>query len=87
VLPKWRIFRWLFLALQLSFVGWIVSVLVNTSSSHAKKACSYTSAVLAQACKDVYNAGRSADIVVIVAIWVAVDVILGMSYLVWKQKF
>ena len=86
VLPKWRVFRWVFLALQLSFVGWIIDILVNTSSSHAEEACRSSSAVLAQACQDVYRAGRDLDIIVIVAIWVAVDVILGLTYLVWKQK-
>jgi hypothetical protein len=71
------------LALQLAFVGWIVYALVN-SSSQARKACGTD--LLAQTCRDAYKVGSGLGVVVIVALWVAVDVIVGMTYLVWKQK-
>jgi hypothetical protein len=83
-LPKWRVFRWLFLAIQGGFVAWIITGLIDPSSSHAQKACGTD--LFAQACKDGYSVGRGVAVAIIVAIWVAVDVILGMTYLVWRQK-
>ena len=80
--PKRRFFRWLFLAIQLGFVGWIVDGLVSTSSDLHK--CGTD--VFSQVCKDAVNTGRGAGVAIIVAIWVALDMILGMTWLVWRQE-
>ena len=95
-----RVFLWVFLAIQVLFVIWLVTGLATTHTGP-------TAAQLAQGCynrnwyplfksqadcvthyggalTDAGNAGKAIGAGIIVALWVAVDVILGVSYGVYR---
>ncbi|MGW0424098.1 hypothetical protein [Streptomyces sp. NPDC003015] len=76
-----RIFPWVFLAVQALFVIWI-SVGVNTAGD--SNDCSGLTGDALQLCRDAGNAGTAIGVGLVIALWVAADVILGISYLVFR---
>jgi hypothetical protein len=81
--PKRKVFRWFFLAIQVLFIVWIIGGLASTSSSHQNKACNADQYV--DACKAGYSVGRGLGIAMVIGLWVAVDVIVGVTYAVWRH--
>ena len=73
-----RIFRWVFLAVQVIFVIWIIAGLVGT---HHGTDCGTLDANTCEAATDV---GASIAVYLIVMFWAAVDVILGLGYVVFR---
>lgn len=75
---KRRVFLWFFLAVQVLFVIWIIA----GSSSHVDT--SNCGSLAVQTCKDAQNVGKGIGAVLVVVLWVIVDFLLGMTYIVYK---
>jgi hypothetical protein len=67
-----RIFMWFFLAVQALFLIWLITGLVKTGNQHAVGSA-------AVAGKDI---GTTIGVGLVIGLWVAVDVILGVSRLI-----
>jgi len=78
--PKKRIFRWFFLAIQVLFLVWIIA---GGNSANDNVDCGTLSA---QACSDAAAVGTGIGIALIVILWVIVDIILGITYLIFRKK-
>lgn len=76
-----HIFRWFFLAVQALFVVWIISG-VNSAADN----CDGEVGELLEACQAGTAVGASIGVGMIVALWVAVDVILGITYLIFRKR-
>lgn len=77
---KRRIFRWIFLAIQALFLVWIITGGHAAASSHCDPNLS------AQACTAARQVGGGIGVLLIVFLWLAVDVILGVGYLIFRKK-
>lgn len=72
---KRRLFRWVFLAVQVAFLVWVVA---GASTGHPANCGTLDQ----QTCSQAYDAGKGIGVAVLIALWVAVDVILGITYLI-----
>ena len=73
VLPgkrKRRVFVWFFLALNLLFIWWIISVGRDANEEIATCA--------SQACKDGVETGTGIGVILILFVWAVVDVVVGL---------
>lgn len=75
---KKRIFRWVFLAVQLLFLIWVISGIAADDVD-----CNGLSA---QACSDANAVGTGIGVALILVLWVIVDVVLGLTYLIFRKK-
>lgn len=75
-----RVFRWIFLAVQVLFLIWIITG--ATSASHA----SCDPNLSQQACTAAKQVGGGIGVFLIIFLWVAVDVILGIGYLIFRKR-
>lgn len=73
---KRRFFLWFFLAVQAIFVIWLITA--GTSVDHSVTHC------VGQYCKGASEAGGAIGIGLVVVFWMVVDVILGISYGVYR---
>lgn len=80
VRKKRRVFRWVFLALQALFLVWIITGGHAAASSHCDPNLS------ASACTAARQVGGGIGVLVIIFVWLAVDVILGVGYLIFRKK-
>jgi uncharacterized membrane protein len=76
---KRRIFLWVFLAVQVLFVAWIVLGL--TSGGGTPSDCEGLSQ---QACNDAESIGTGIGVALIVGVWLAVDFLLAVVYGVYR---
>lgn len=74
-----RIFLWVFVAIQALFLLWLI--LGISSASGAPADCG---SLDAQTCNDAETAGAALGAFLIVFLWMAVDVILGMGFVIAK---
>lgn len=72
-------FRWFFLAVQALFLMWIIGG-VNSASDN----CDGEVGAALDACRTAVGAGIGAGL--IIGLWVAVDVILGITYLIFRKR-
>lgn len=72
-----RIFLWVFLAVQLIFIIWIAT----GANSAQSTSCSGLSA---QDCQNAKDVGTTIGVGLIIFLWAAVDVILGLTYGVYR---
>lgn len=77
-----RIFPWVFLGIQALFLVWIIAG-INAVSSGAGQDCGTLSA---QACSDAAAVGGGIGALLIVFLWLATDVILGIGYLIFRRR-
>jgi hypothetical protein len=75
-----RIFMWVFLAIQVVFVYWVFV----GSRSGDDKACADLTGDALKLCQDAGDVGTFIGVGMIVGVWVAVDLILGISYAVYR---
>jgi len=75
-----RYFPWVFLAIQLLFVIWIVSAIVGNSGDPVGDCGSLSQ----QACNDAESVGTGIGVALVVILWLVVDFILAITYLVFK---
>jgi purine-cytosine permease-like protein len=77
---KRRIFLWVFLAVQVLFVAWIIAGLAGASGTPAE-ACEGLSVA---ACNDAESIGTGIGVALIVGVWLAVDFLLAVVYGVYR---
>jgi hypothetical protein len=78
---KRHIFRWVFLAIQVLFLVWIISGIAGNSDS-----CADQAGDALDACQAGTAVGTGIGVALIIGLWVAVDVILGITYLIIRKK-
>lgn len=78
VKKKRKVFLWVFLAVQALFIVWIIA---GASAASKPKDCG---SLTAQTCQDAANIGTGLGVILIIGLWVAADVILGIGYLIYK---
>lgn len=71
-----RIFLWFFLAVQAIFIIWLITG--GTAADHSVTHCTGAN------CKGATEAGSAIGIGLIVVFWMVVDVILGVTYGVYR---
>jgi ABC-type Fe3+ transport system permease subunit len=76
---KRRIFMWTFLVIQAVFLLWII--LGVRSGAGTPDDCGTLSKV---SCNEAENTGTAIAVGLIVALWAAVDIILGISYAIYR---
>ncbi len=77
--PKRRVFMWFFLALQALFLLWLVW---GVSKSASNGGCISTDT----ACSTAAQVGTGLGFVMVLALWMVVDVILGVIFLVTRRR-
>ncbi len=76
---KRRVFLWVFLAVQVLFIAWIVIGL--TSAGGTPSDCEGLSQ---QACNDAESIGAGIGVALIVGVWLVVDFLLAVIYGVYR---
>src|ERR1700735_4980760 len=76
-----RVFPWVFLAVQALFVIWVIA---GAASGHGAAANCHQQYLTHAQCASASEAGTAIGVGIIIAFWVAVDVILGVCYGVWR---
>jgi hypothetical protein len=80
-LPDWRIFSYLIIAVNILFLVLII-VAISGSSGHATNCGTLDQ----QTCDDAKNVGTTLGVGLVVGFWAAVDVILGIIWLVTRSS-
>jgi hypothetical protein len=85
---KRRVFLWVFLAIQVLFIVWIVAGASSASSSGTSVDCTGLSAADCQSLKDAAAAGTAVGtglgIAAVVITWCVVDFLVGFGYTVYR---
>ncbi len=74
---KRRVFLWVFLAIQVLFLIWIIGGAASVDSGDC-------GTLDQQTCDDATAVGAGIGIFLIIMLWAFVDIILGFSYLIYK---
>lgn len=80
-MPKWRVFTWVILAVNLLFLIWVIS-----GTSSASSNCNGLTGRALSDCQAGTAVGASIGIGLIIVLWGFVDVILGVLWLVTRPK-
>jgi hypothetical protein len=80
-MPKWRPFTWIILAINVLFLIWVITAIAGASDTPAD--CGTLSA---EDCEAAEAVGTAIGTGIIVFFWVAVDVVLGIIWLVTRPK-
>ncbi len=75
-----RVFLWLFLAVQILFLIWVITGAASGSGASAD--CRGLTGDDLEVCEDASGVGTTLGVGLIVTLWAAVDIILGFTYLV-----
>lgn len=78
-LPDWRIFTYVILAVNVLFLVWIIA---GASAATHPGNCAGLSAA---DCQTAANVGAGIGVTIIIVLWVLVDIILGVLYLVTNR--
>ena len=78
---KRHVFRWVLLAIQALFLIWIVSGISGNSDN-----CSGQVGDALQTCQAATGIGTGIGVALIIGLWVAVDIILGITYLIVRKR-
>ena len=76
-----RVFPWVFLAIQALFVIWVIA---GAASGHSAAANCHDQYLTHQQCANATDAGTAIGVGLIIVFWAVVDVIMGISYGVWR---
>jgi hypothetical protein len=77
-----HIFRWVFLAIQVLFLVWIIAGAASSSSA----SCAGLKGAALHTCHDAGHVGTAIGVGLIIFLWAAVDLILGVGYLVFGRR-
>ncbi|MCQ9133076.1 OPT/YSL family transporter [Streptomyces hilarionis] len=77
-----RIFFWIFLAIQILFLIWVISGAASGSST--PEDCRGLTGDNLKLCEDADDVGTTIGVGLIIGLWAAVDVILGFTYVVYR---
>ncbi len=78
---KRHIFRWVFLAIQVLFLVWIIG-----GAGSAADNCAGETGQALEACEAGTAVGAGIGVFLILFLWMMVDVILGVGYLIMRKK-
>lgn len=78
----WRKLTWFILAVQALFIIWLI-VGLNDASHQTAKQCAGQQAT--RLCHDASNAGSAIGAALVIGLWVAVDIILGLIWLITNR--
>ncbi|MFG2822506.1 hypothetical protein ACGFX4_24110 [Kitasatospora sp. NPDC048365] len=76
---KRRVFWWVFLAIQLLFLAWVMAGCASSAGTPTD-----CESLDPATCNDVESVGTAIGVGVVIALWVAVDVIVGATYAVYR---
>lgn len=76
---KKRVFLWVFLAVQLLFLVWIIGGVASGSGDATD--CGTLSQ---QACNDAQNVGTGIGVFFVIVFWMMVDFLLAVGYLIYR---
>jgi hypothetical protein len=79
-----HVFRWVFLAIQALFLIWIITG--ASSGSGTPPSCAGMTGQALTTCQDAGHVGTTIGVALIVFLWAAVDVILGVGYLIFRRR-
>jgi hypothetical protein len=77
-----RIFLWIFLAVQAIFLLWVI--LGASTNEDNPESCAELTGDALKLCQDAGDVGTAIGVGLIIGLWVAVDVILGISYGIYR---
>ena len=76
-------FLWVFLAVQILFLVWVIWG--ASTASGTPEACRGRTGDDLRLCNDASDVGTTIGVGLVIALWAAVDVILGFTYLVYRH--
>jgi hypothetical protein len=79
--PRFRVFTWIILAINVLFLIWIITGIASNNSTAAD-----CGSLDRAACEAAENVGTAIGVGLIVGLWVAADVILGVLWLITRRK-
>ena len=74
-----RIFLWVFLAVQVLFILWII-----TGAASGNGQPTDCGSLSAKTCNDASDAGTAIGVAVIVMLWMVADFLLGVGYVIYR---
>src|SRR4051812_20235928 len=77
---KRRVFFWVFLAIQLIFVIWLIGGIASAGGTPTD-----CGSLDAQTCNDAQSVGTGIGVFLIVILWMAVDFIVGITYAIYRM--
>lgn len=77
-----RIFLWIFLAVQVIFLVWVI--VGASSGAGTPKECRGLTGQDLQNCKDASHVGTTIGVGLVIGLWAAVDIILGITYFIYR---
>lgn len=80
-LPNWRIFTYVILVVNLIMLIWVISGAASGSGQPSD--CGSLSA---ESCNDAQNVGTAIGVGILIFLWVALDVILGIIWLITNRR-
>ena len=80
-IPRWRVLTWFILAVNVLFMVWIIAGVNGT-----RKNCAGLTGPDLQACQAGTAVGAGIGVALIVFFWAAVDIILGIIWLVTNRR-
>lgn len=79
-----RIFAWVIVGINLIFLIWLITGLVGAAQQTATQCANQQD--MARLCHDASNAGTAIGAALIIGLWVALDIILGILWLVTRKR-
>ncbi|MFF5341831.1 hypothetical protein ACFY4H_14085 [Streptomyces althioticus] len=79
---KHRVFLWVFLAIQVVFLVWVIWGI--TQGSGTPEQCRGRTGDDLDLCNSASDAGTAIGVGLVIAVWAAVDVILGITYGIYR---
>lgn len=77
-----RVFPWVFLAVQILFLIWVITGAASGSGTPAE--CRGRTGDALELCEDASDVGTAIGVGLMIALWAAVDIILGLAYIVFR---
>ncbi|MGW7067188.1 hypothetical protein ACWGII_13945 [Streptomyces sp. NPDC054855] len=76
-----KVFLWIFLVVQALFVIWII---VGVNSASDDPSCEGLAGDALKLCQDAGDVGTAIGVGLIIGLWAAVDIILGVTYGIYR---
>lgn len=80
-MPKWRVFTWVILVVNLLFLIWIIAGIAGSGGT--PEDCG---TLTVEECNAAEGVGTAIGVGIIIVLWALVDVILGVLWLVTRPK-
>lgn len=81
--PHWRKMTWAVLIFNVLMLIWLIA---GVASATHNPQCAHTAVLGAKACQNATDAGAGIGAGIVIALWVAGDVILGVLWLVTRGR-